>query len=141
MSFLRSYYVWLILIRSSFFLSWLIYRRWKVKLLESHFSYQFKKVHMNKRMSLIQVIMISLGFLFSILALTGPKYGYRWEKVETKGVDIVISLIFQKAWTLKIYLLVDLKEVNSQLQRFIGAAEGDRFGLVTFAGEALKIHH
>ena len=38
------------------------------------------------------VVFSALAVLFLILALTQPRWGYRWEDLKREGVDIVIAL-------------------------------------------------
>ena len=138
MNFLRSQYTWLLIIVPILFLIWVLYRRWKIKLLESFFSHQFKKTLIKKRMSWVQISLISISMFFSIVALMGPKLGHRWEKVETKGVDIIISLDISKSMDVKDIPPSRLKRSKLAIADLLSQAEGDRFGLVTFAGEAVK---
>jgi len=84
------------------------------------------------------LILIVLSLI--ILTLTEPKYGFEWEDVQRRGVDIVIALDVSDS------MLVQDAESGGQLNRLERAKreiadllvmlEGDRIALVAFAGTA-----
>ncbi|MCB1034866.1 MAG: VWA domain-containing protein, partial [Acidobacteria bacterium] len=75
-----------------------------------------------------------------VLALAEPKYGFTWEEVKREGVDIVVALDVSDS------MLVEDAESGGKLSRLERAKreitdllrlmEGDRIGLVAFAGTA-----
>jgi Ca-activated chloride channel homolog len=84
--------------------------------------------------------LILVALLACVLALAEPKYGFTWEEVERKGVDIVVALDVSDS------MLVEDAESGGKLSRLERAKreitdllrllEGDRVGLVAFAGTA-----
>lgn len=75
-------------------------------------------------------------FLLVAIALSGPQYGYRWQEIERKGVDIFIAIDCSKSM-----LATDIKPSRLERAKFevfdlLSMLEGDRVGLVAFAGNA-----
>lgn len=76
------------------------------------------------------------GLATCIVALAGPRWGFHWEQVRREGVDLVIALDVSRSM-----LAVDVKP--NRLERaklavldLLALLEGDRVGLVPFAGTA-----
>ena len=46
----------------------------------------------SKRKQKIKAVFIITALLFIIFSLVQPKWGYHWEDVERKGVDIVVAV-------------------------------------------------
>ncbi len=84
--------------------------------------------------------LVLLGLLAAVLSLAELKYGFAWEEVTRKGVDIVVALDVSDS------MLVEDAESGGELPRLERAKreiadllqlmEGDRIGLVAFAGTA-----
>jgi len=88
----------------------------------------------------LKAALIIAALTFAVLALAEPKYGFTWEDVKREGVDIVVALDVSDS------MLVEDVEAGGQLSRLERAKreitdllrilEGDRVGLVAFAGTA-----
>lgn len=84
--------------------------------------------------------LVIIGCLGLVLALAELKYGFTWEEVTRRGVDIVVALDVSDS------MLVEDVEADGRLSRLERAkreiadllrrVEGDRIGLVAFAGTA-----
>ena len=78
--------------------------------------------------------------LAAVLALAELKYGFTWEEVQRRGVDIVVALDVSDS------MLVEDAETGGKLSRLerakreiadlLRVVRGDRIGLVAFAGTA-----
>ncbi|VVS90930.1 VWA domain-containing protein [Desulfoluna spongiiphila] len=77
-----------------------------------------------------------LSVLFLILALAGPRYGYVWQEVERKGVDIIVALDCSKSMLAGDVKPSRLERAKREIIDLLAMLEGDRIGLVAFAGEA-----
>ncbi len=80
--------------------------------------------------------LILLVVLFLIPALTGPQYGYRWQAVEQKGIDIVIALDCSKSMLATDVKPSRLARAKREVLDLLSMLKGDRVGLVAFAGTA-----
>lgn len=84
--------------------------------------------------------LVLLGLLAAVVSLAELKYGFTWEEVTREGVDIVVALDVSDS------MLVEDAEAGGKLSRLERAKreiadllqlmEGDRIGLVAFAGAA-----
>lgn len=87
-----------------------------------------------------KAVLVIAALAMGVLGLAQPRYGFTWEDVTRKGVDIVIALDVSDS------MLVEDAETGGKLTRLERAKrkitdllqllEGDRIGLVAFAGTA-----
>ena len=89
---------------------------------------------------LFKAALIALAALAAVLALAELKYGFTWEEVQRRGVDIVVALDVSDSMLVedaetggKLSRLERAKREVADLLRIVG---GDRIGLVAFAGTA-----
>lgn len=88
----------------------------------------------------LKALLVMVGVLACVLALAGIRWGFTWEEVKREGVDIVVALDVSDS------MLVEDAESGGSLSRLERAKreitdllrllEGDRIGLVAFAGTA-----
>lgn len=71
-----------------------------------------------------------------ITALSGPQYGYKWETIERKGIDIIIALDCSKSMLAKDISPNRLERAKRKIYDLLDMLQGDRIGLVAFAGTA-----
>ena len=84
----------------------------------------------------VRVRYLVLAFLFLALAMAQPKWGYRWEEIHQKGVDIVIALDISNSMLAEDIKPNRLKRAQHKINDLLSMLEGDRIGLVVFAGSA-----
>lgn len=85
------------------------------------------------RRTMKNVILVLAVFLLFV-ALARPQYGYKWIEVKRKGIDILFALDTSKSM-----LATDIKPNRLQRARFgimdfVSQLQGDRIGLLPFAG-------
>lgn len=80
------------------------------------------------------VIFSALAVLSLILALTQPRWGYRWEDIKREGVDIVIALDVSNSMLAQDIKPNRLERAKHKIADLLDMLEGDRVGLVAFAG-------
>lgn len=88
----------------------------------------------------LKAALVLFGLLAAVLSLAELRYGFTWEEVTREGVDIVVALDVSDS------MLVEDAESGGKLSRLERAKreiadllrlmEGDRIGLVAFAGAA-----
>ncbi|MCF6158225.1 MAG: VWA domain-containing protein [wastewater metagenome] len=76
------------------------------------------------------------GMLFLIFTLIEPKWGYRWEEVERKGIDIVVAIDTSRSMLADDVKPNRLEVAKREVEDLLNVLEGDRIGLVAFAGSA-----
>jgi len=78
--------------------------------------------------------LIVLGVLFLVMALIQPKWGYHWEEVKRKGLDIVVALDVSKSMLAEDIKPNRLEAAKREIKSLINLLRGDRIGLVAYAG-------
>lgn len=93
-----------------------------------------RSVSRKKQIWKIVLIFFSLSFL--IFALADPQIGTKLETVKRKGVDIFIALDVSKSMLAEDVAPNRLDKAKHEIASFIDQLQGDRIGLVCFAGIA-----
>lgn len=70
------------------------------------------------------------------LALARPQYGFRMVEVKRKGIDILFALDTSKSMLTEDVRPNRLERAKLAIMDFVGRLEGDRVGLLPFAGSA-----
>ena len=76
------------------------------------------------------------GLLLLGLALLQPQLGKANEKVQRKGIDLVVAIDASRSMLARDVLPSRLERVRLELGGLIDRLSGDRIGFVTFAGQA-----
>jgi Ca-activated chloride channel family protein len=74
--------------------------------------------------------------LLVALSLAGPQYGYSWKEIERRGVDLVIALDCSRSMLAEDIEPNRLERAKREVYDLLGMIQGDRVGLVAFAGTA-----
>ncbi|RWX47685.1 Ca-activated chloride channel family protein [Candidatus Electrothrix aarhusensis] len=81
-------------------------------------------------------IFFVLGIASLFLALARPQYGERWIEVRRKGIDILIGVDVSKSMLVQDIKPSRLGRAKLAIRDFVAQLEGDRVGLLPFAGTA-----
>ena len=76
------------------------------------------------------------ALLFAAVAVSGPQYGFKWQEIEQKGIDIIIALDCSRSMLASDIQPTRLDRAKREIYDLLGMLEGDRIGLVAFAGTA-----
>ncbi|WP_457552160.1 VWA domain-containing protein [Desulfobacula sp.] len=85
----------------------------------------------------IKADLITVGFAFVIVALSGPQWGYTWQKTTQKGVDIMIALDCSKSMLAQDIKPNRLERAKREIIDLLHMMKSDRAGLVAFSGKAI----
>jgi len=77
-----------------------------------------------------------LAFLFLIFAIVDPQIGTRTQKVQRKGVDIIVALDVSRSMLAQDIPPSRMQKAKYQIRQMIEMFQGDRVGLIAFAGLA-----
>ncbi len=80
-----------------------------------------------------------LAFLFFVVALAEPKWGYHFEEVVRKGSDLIIAVDVSNSMLAEDIKPNRLERVKRKIYDLLQMAKGDRIGLVAFAGKAILL--
>ena len=76
------------------------------------------------------------GLAFLSLSLSGPRYGFRWQEIERRGVDLIIALDCSRSMLARDLQPTRLDRAKREVLDLIAMLQGDRVGLAAFAGTA-----
>lgn len=88
------------------------------------------------RKRLIKIILFLIGFSSVILALCNLQTGSKLTEVKREGADIIVCLDVSNSMLAQDLTPNRLSRAKYALEKMIDMLEGDRLGLVIFAGEA-----
>jgi Ca-activated chloride channel family protein len=81
-------------------------------------------------------LLLVAGVLFLVLALTGPQFGARTETQQRRGVDVMLALDVSRSMLAGDVKPSRLERAKHQIGELLDQLDGDRVGLVVFAGHA-----
>ena len=77
-----------------------------------------------------------LAVFFMILALAQPRWGYEWKELTQEGVDIIVALDVSTSMLAEDIKPNRLSRAKRKISDLLEMLDGDRIGLVAFAGTA-----
>ncbi|MFO7749024.1 MAG: VWA domain-containing protein, partial [Desulfobacteraceae bacterium] len=81
--------------------------------------------------------LVLAAMVFVVIALAGPLAGFKWEKVQQKGVDVMIALDCSKSMLASDIKPTRLERAKREIFDLLQMMKSDRAGLVAFEGDAL----
>jgi Ca-activated chloride channel family protein len=78
----------------------------------------------------------TLATISLILALANPQFGSKLEEVKREGIDIMIAIDLSNSMLAEDLPPNRIERAKQSISRMIDRLEGDRIGLVVFAGDA-----
>ena len=77
-----------------------------------------------------------LALALAITALARPQWGFHWEKVRKRGLDIIVALDTSKSMLAQDIKPNRLQQAQWGIRDLLNELKGDRIGLVAFSGDA-----
>lgn len=84
----------------------------------------------------IRAALLTAATALLVLALAGPKWGFRWEEVRREGIDLIVALDTSRSMLATDVKPNRLARAKLAVRDLLGQLHGDRIGLVAFAGGA-----
>ncbi len=81
-------------------------------------------------------ILLLLAVFMCFAALARPQYGFQWVDIKRKGIDLLFALDTSKSMLAEDIKPNRLKRAHLAILDFVEQLEGDRVGLMPFAGSA-----
>jgi len=75
----------------------------------------------------------------AIVSLARPQWGYRWEDVKRRGVDIIIAVDVSKSMLAGDVSPSRLERAKRKIEDLLAMVQGDRIGLIAFSGKAFVL--
>ncbi len=86
--------------------------------------------------SILKFFVVMIAMISMIIALADPQTGSRLEKVKRKGIDLMICLDVSNSMMAQDIKPNRLERAKQSIVRLIDNLEGDRLGIIVFAGKA-----
>ena len=85
----------------------------------------------------LKIVVFLFFVLFGLFALLRPQWGTKLETVRRTGVDIIVALDTSLSMDTQDVVPGRLEKAKHEIRALIDALQGDRVGLVVFAGSSL----
>jgi len=83
-----------------------------------------------------KMALVVCSFIFLVLAAARPQWGFKWEEVKQRGLDIIVAIDTSRSMLCEDIKPNRLARAKLAALDLISIAKSDRLGLVTFAGIA-----
>src|SRR3982751_3223492 len=90
----------------------------------------------NRPRRIVRFGLQALGLSLAIISLAQPRWGYTFEDVKRKGLDLLIAVDTSRSMLSNDVQPDRLTRVKLAIQDLIDQLQGDRVGLIAFAGRA-----
>ena len=87
-----------------------------------------------KRKRWLSLIVMTLSLLLLSFSLLNPKWGFHWEEIQRKGVDVMVAVDVSQSMMAKDSEPNRLISAKRKILDLLDIIEGDRIGLIAFAG-------
>ena len=84
----------------------------------------------------VRIVLFSLAFAFFSIGLARPQIGAKLSERETKGAEIIICLDVSNSMLAQDYSPDRLTRAKLSISRLVDKLQGDRIGLILFAGSS-----
>ncbi len=93
-------------------------------------------INAGRGVQLYRHILIVGVFVFAILALSRPQWGFEWQEVKRKAIDIIVVIDTSKSMLTQDVKPNRLERTKLAVKDLLKKLRGDRIGLIAFSGEA-----
>jgi len=90
----------------------------------------------NRPRRIMRFGLLLLGLALGIVSLAQPRWGYTFEDVKRKGLDLLVAVDTSRSMLSNDVQPSRLERVKLSIQDLINELQGDRVGLIAFAGRA-----
>src|ERR1051326_4893663 len=90
----------------------------------------------NRTRRLVRFVLLMVGLALAIVSLAQPRWGYVYEDVKRKGLDLLFAVDTSRSMLSNDVAPNRLERVKLAAQDLINQLQGDRVGLIAFAGRA-----
>ena len=85
---------------------------------------------------IFKFILLNLAYIFLIIGIANPQTGSKLEKIQRKGIDMIVALDISNSMLAQDIKPDRLTRAKQALFKLIDKLEGDRIGIIIFAGKA-----
>lgn len=91
------------------------------------------------RRDVLKGLLLMLVFVFGIIALARPQWGFEWREVKRQGLDILLVIDTSRSMLTEDVKPNRLERTKLAVKDLVRKLKGDRVGLITFAGKAFLL--
>ncbi len=91
---------------------------------------------MDSKKKKLKAVMILTASILIVFSFTRPQWGFKWQKIKRKGLDIIIAVDTSKSMLAEDVKPNRLERTKLAINDFVKHLRGDRVGLIAFAGSA-----
>ncbi len=84
----------------------------------------------------LRFALVLLGVALALVSLAQPRWGYTYEDAKRKGLDLIVAVDTSRSMLSNDVAPNRLERVKLATQDLINELQGDRVGLIAFAGRA-----
>ncbi|MDD2528088.1 MAG: VWA domain-containing protein [Lentimicrobiaceae bacterium] len=135
----HPFYIQLLLLLPLFVVGYWMYLRWKKRAVRRFGDTEVVSRLMpgvSKFRSHLKFTLLILTLASILLALANPQIGSKLEKVQRKGIDLIIALDVSNSMLAEDIQPNRLNRARQSIARLIDEMQNDRIGLIIFAGKA-----
>jgi len=134
-------YLYLLLLIPVFiglYLAWNIWRKKALKRFGDVKTIQVLMPRYSGTKPLLKFIILLTAFVFFVVGVTDPQVGSRLEKVKREGIDLYLVLDVSNSMLAEDIRPNRLDRAKMAIANLVDRLQGDRIGIVVFAGHAYK---
>ena len=91
-------------------------------------------VHRRRQTFKFLLLLAAVGLLLT--SFLRPRWGFHWEEIKRKGVDLLVAIDVSESMLAEDIQPNRLERAKREITDLVGMLQGDRVGLVAFAGAA-----
>ena len=132
-------YLYALLLIPFFSLLFILYRFWKARAVKKFGEPEVIRQLMpltSYKKGVLKFFLLMLAFVSLIFGLANPQVGSKLEKVQRKGADLMIALDVSNSMLAQDIRPDRLTRAVQGITKLVDRLEGDRIGIVVFAGKA-----
>lgn len=134
-------YFYLLLLLFFFLFAWWFYNNWKKKA-GKRFGDKKTIAQLMPRQSKgkpkLKFALVSIAFILLVIGITDPQIGSKLEKVKREGIDLMLVLDVSNSMLAEDIKPNRLERAKMAISSLIDKLQGDRLGIIIFAGNAYK---
>ena len=134
-------YFYLLLLAGLFLLVFLLYNRWLSKAKKRFGDTKVVDGLMplvSKGKPVLKFVLVIIAFIFLVIGIVNPQIGTKLEKVKREGIDLMLVLDVSNSMLAEDIKPNRLERAKMAISNLIDQLQGDRLGIVIFAGNAYK---
>jgi Ca-activated chloride channel homolog len=132
-------FLYALLLIPFFSVMFILYRIWKRRAIKRFGDLdvitQLMPLFSGKRLA-FKFLLLMLAYVFLIVGLANPQIGSKLEKIQRKGADLMIALDVSNSMLSQDIRPDRLTRAVQGITKLVDRLEGDRIGIVVFAGKA-----